>query len=300
MILEEIQKNIAIDQMFKNQNIHNKGSKESDFTVSTYPSNENINKEPSHSKFSLANKNIGKNMLKIISEDNTIKKNKKNSLLKINQLEQMEIEKYIRQTDLSQIHRPSRMTILNQKSPLLINFSFGTVFKSFLSRSKTISNIRNLLFFYLKKNIKLISCINQSVKKQKLYTLWNKLIMQFHGDLLELNETKMISIFKLFPTEFIINFLQNMKQGYPEVRLDLLEYLESKKESHLLKDKVLFFTLICKFRPWFVQDYIEELDIMDYKKAMEIAKKEKCWIAEAFLLFKQNQKMKSFDLFLKM
>jgi hypothetical protein len=62
-------------------------------------------------------------------------------------------------------------------------------------------------------------------------------------------------------------------------------------------DKILYFGLVCKFRPDKAREHADQLNISEFKKCLEIAEKEKCWSVVAFIKFKQGEFRRAFEIY---
>ena len=107
----------------------------------------------------------------------------------------------------------------------------------------------------------------------------------------------MLNTIKKLPSKFIYEYLIYLRNIYEEIKFELLEYLEDKGESKVIKDKILYFKLICKFKPERAREQAETLNISEYKTCLEIAENEKCWSVVAFIQFKQGQFKEALSLY---
>lgn len=79
-----------------------------------------------------------------------------------------------------------------------------------------------------------------------------------------------------------------------------MEHIELNGKSHVIKDKILYFGLICKFRPEKAREQADTLNISEFKKCLEIAIGEKCWSVVAFIKFKQGEFKSAFEIYAKL
>ena len=130
--------------------------------------------------------------------------------------------------------------------------------------------------------------------------LFVKMITNFADILLELAPEETIKTIKKLPFEMVYQFLIHLKKRHETFKFQLLEYLEMYGKSHVIKNKILYFELVCKFEPSKAREQIFNLNISDYEECLLIAQKFNCQSVVAFICFKQGQYRKAFDIYSKM
>lgn len=160
---------------------------------------------------------------------------------------------------------------------------------------------REKLFFkFLSKSLRSIKNLKDNHKQTRKYLIFTKLFTKFSDVLLEASPDSMISIIKKLPFKFIYDYLLYLPKIHEKVKFCLLEHIEVNGKSHVIKDKILYFGLICKFRPDKAREQADLLNISEFKRCLEIAEKEKCWSVVAFIKFKQGEFKKAFKIYGKL
>ena len=132
------------------------------------------------------------------------------------------------------------------------------------------------------------------------YLIFTKLFTKFSDVLLEAGPDSMIGIIKKLPYKFIYDYLVYLPKMHEKVKFYLLDHIEINGKAHVIKDKILYFGLICKFRPEKAREQADLLNISEFKRCLEIAQKEKCWSVVAFIKFKQGEFKKAFEIYGKL
>jgi hypothetical protein len=204
---------------------------------------------------------------------------------------------------LSGILNKSRMSTVNwikSNSPYMKNFKFGKTFIILLRMVKANPSGKSVIFDYLSLSMRHLSRLEPSNRVTGEFSAWADIFLKFGEVLIDLNEDRMTEIIKMLPPEMIYRFIVNFPNYFPIVRLNLLQHLENLGKSDLIRDKILFFTLVCKFRPEKAKKFIETLNASNYEKCLMIAKKERNFHAQAYIQFKRGRYFESFNLYAMM
>jgi hypothetical protein len=168
----------------------------------------------------------------------------------------------------------------------------------FLLRMFKGNSKRETLFFkFLSKSLRTIKFMTDSRARTRKYLIFTKLFTKFSDVLLEKGPDGMIGTIKKLPFNFIYDYLIYLPKRHEKVKFCLLEHIEVNGQTHVIKDKILYFGLICKFRPDKAREQADLLNISEFKKCLEIAEKEKCWSVVAFIKFKQGEFRKAFEIY---
>lgn len=159
---------------------------------------------------------------------------------------------------------------------------------------------RKFLFFtYLKINLQKIIQHNSKRKEDEFFD-WAHLMANNNSLMLKIDEYETINCVKLLPLEMVYKFSLCLSSSQENIKFHLLNFLENKNKGYLIKDKVLYFDLICKFQPKKAKEHIKTINIEDYNKCLSIAQASNCKFAEAFIFYKRGKDSQAFDLYAQM
>ena len=152
---------------------------------------------------------------------------------------------------------------------------------------------------------KSIKALETSFKKPdsfvyKEFERWTRLFINFSAQLVTHDEKALLNILIYLPPSLIYLFLEEAQGDCDKIRLELLLYLESSGNKDMIKDKVLFFALLCRYRSGEVRSYVDSLQGKDYKRCLALARSENCLEAVAYINNRQGQYKKSFMLYIKL
>lgn len=180
------------------------------------------------------------------------------------------------------------------------NFKFGQTFMILLDELKSQSQTRSIIFDYLYLTLRHLTRIDASPRVNKEYSAWTDFFIKGSEPLIDLDQHKMVNLVKMLPPEMVYRFIVHLPVYYSIVKLDLLQHLEGLGKSDLIRDKILFFKLVCKFRPEKAHNFIETLEAVNYQKCLQISREEGNLLAQAYIQFKRGRYFDSFDLYAKM
>lgn len=156
---------------------------------------------------------------------------------------------------------------------------------------------KHLFFKFISLNLKKIKSIKNKKEYLQKEKYLNALLKRYSEILLDLDESTTIKVVCKLSFENIYDFLLFLKPYHEKSKFHLLQFLENNNQTHLIKDKILFFGLICKFKPQKAKEHAELLNISEYTRCLEIAEKEKCWPVVAFIKFKQGKFENAFKIY---
>lgn len=156
---------------------------------------------------------------------------------------------------------------------------------------------QKLFFKYLSKSLRSIREVSDAHERKRKYLIFTTLFRKFSDLLLETGPDGMIRMIKKLPFHFIYEYLLYLPPKHEKVKFCLLEHIEQNGQSRVIKDKILYFGLICKFRPNKAREHADSLNISEFKRCLEIAEKEKCWSVVAFIKFKQGEFRGAFEIY---
>ena len=157
--------------------------------------------------------------------------------------------------------------------------------------------LEKLFFKFISKSLRTVRNMSPGKEQTKKYLIFTKLFTKFSDVLLEMGPDGMINTIKKLPFNCIYDYLIYLPKKHEKVKFCLLEHIEVNGKSHVIKDKILYFGLVCKFRPDKAREQADMLNISEFKKCLEIAKREKCWSVVAFIKFKQGEFKRAFEIY---
>jgi hypothetical protein len=180
------------------------------------------------------------------------------------------------------------------------SFKFGATFKNLRMIIKKTPHCYWIIFEYFRLSLLHLHQIKNDFRIQKEYSAWTDIFIKFSEFLIDLNEESMTEIIKMLSPAMVYRFILHIPGYYEMMKLNLLLFLESIGQHNLIENKILYFTLICKFRPEHANNFIETLEPKHYHKCLQIAKQKHNLHAQAYLQFKQGLFKDSFKLYSKM
>lgn len=180
------------------------------------------------------------------------------------------------------------------------SFKFGQTFLLLLVELKNKSKANSIIFEYLYLSLRHLTLIEQSHRVEKEYHAWTDFFIKHGETLLDVDQKKMVDLVKMLPPKMVYRFIVKLPLYYSIVKLDLLQHLEALGESNLIHDKILFFELVCKFRPEKAHTFIDNLEGVYYQRCLEISEQEGNLHAQAYIQFKWGKYSESFDLYAQM
>lgn len=134
----------------------------------------------------------------------------------------------------------------------------------------------------------------------KEFERWTGLLVKFSSQLVTYDQYALLNIIIYLPPNLIYFFLKEAQGDCDKIRLELLLYLKSSGNKEIIKDKVLFFALLCRYRSSEARAYVDSLMGKDYKRCLAIAISENCLEAVAYINYRQGLYKDSFNLYIKL
>jgi hypothetical protein len=169
-----------------------------------------------------------------------------------------------------------------------------------LKMFKNNPKLERLFFKFISKSLRTIKTMKNQHNRTRKYLIFTKLFTKFSDTLLDMGPDGMVNTIKKLPFNCIYDYLIYLPRKHEKVKFCLLEHIELNGKSHVIKDKILYFGLVCKFRPEKAREQADLLNISEFKKCLEIAIKEKCWSVVAFIKFKQGEFKSAFEIYAKL
>jgi hypothetical protein len=189
---------------------------------------------------------------------------------------------------------------IKSNSPYMNKFKFGNTFVMLLMKLKKNPSKNSIIFDYLRLSMKHLCRLEPSPRVNGEFSAWTEMFLKSGELLLDVDKDQMTEIIKMLPPEMVYRFIENFNKYFPIVKLNLLQHLEELGKSDIIQNKILFFTLVCKFRPEKAHNFIETLEASNYEECLKIAKKERNFYAQAYIQFKRGRYIESFNLYSKM
>lgn len=123
------------------------------------------------------------------------------------------------------------------------------------------------------------------------------LLKQNHNKVLAINENNFIQLICLLEIGEIIDFIQLMTD-HPKVQYRLFKYIEENGERDRIVDNAseLYFSLVCRFEPGKVIDYLENTRY-DIERTLDLCRKLKNRRGYAYLKYKIGETQETIDIY---
>lgn len=175
--------------------------------------------------------------------------------------------------------------------------------QTFISLLKLFRNNprRERLFFkFMSKSLRSVRLLKGAEQQRLKYQSYTHFFTKFSDVLLEAGPDGTVAVVKKLPFKYIYQYLVYLPKKHEKVKFCLLEHIEVNGKAHVIQDKILYFGLICKFRPDKAREHADSLNISEFRRCLEIAEREQCWSVVAFIKFKQGEFRRAFEIYAQM
>ena len=199
---------------------------------------------------------------------------------------------------MSWVNLDPRSSSLN--SSISKSFNFGSSFRNLVNIINKNPTSSWILFDYFHLGFSHLLKLKDTIRVKNEFSTWTDILIKFAEFLIDLDEKKMTKLACMLPPQMVYRFILATPIYYDRIKLNLLQHLESLGKQSLIEDKILFFTLIIKFRPEHANRFIDTLEPKYHSKCLEIAKKKHNFGAQAHIQFKRGRYVDCFNLYSKM
>lgn len=179
-------------------------------------------------------------------------------------------------------------------------FNFGMTFSYFQQLARQGHRAKFSVFEYLGLSFGHLEALPEGARVADEYSAWTDLLVKDAETLLDLDEQQSLGLVKRLPPQMVYRFIEHLSTIYSKVKLELLQHLEALGKSDLIQNKILFFELVCKFRPQHAHRFVETLDAKHFPSCFRIAVEEQNLHAQAYIHYKSGRYPQAFDVYASM